>query len=215
MVEQTGSVAVMRDGKKLDRPFLNISDIVKYGGEQGLLSIAFDPGYARNKRFYAYFTNDDGNVEVDVFKAKNATRASARSRNKVIEIPHPSFDNHNGGQLQIGPDKLLYLATGDGGSADDPDGNAQNKSILLGKLLRIDPRKGGGYKVPKSNPFRRRQGQAGDLRHGAAQPVPLLVRLGDRRHLDRRRRPERMGGDRSRGLRAPQRRQLRLGSLRG
>lgn len=159
VVEQTGSVAVMRDGQKLSRPFLNIADIVKYGGEQGLLSIAFDPGYARNKRFYAYFNNDAGNIEVDVFKAKNATRASARSRNKVIEIPHPSFENHNGGQLQIGPDKHLYLATGDGGSANDPDGNAQNKSVLLGKLLRIDPRKKGGYSIPRSNPFRTGNGK--------------------------------------------------------
>jgi glucose/arabinose dehydrogenase len=159
VVEQTGTIAVLRDGKKLNRPFLNIADRVQYGGEEGLLSMAFDPGYTRNKRFYVYFTNDAGNIEVDAFKAKNATRSSARSRNKVIEVPHPSFSNHNGGQLQFGPDGLLYIGTGDGGSANDPDGNAQNKSILLGKLLRIDPRKGGGYKSPKSNPFKKGNGK--------------------------------------------------------
>ena len=159
VVEQTGTIAVLRDGKQLSRPFLNIADKVQYGGEEGLLSMAFDPGYARNKRFYVYFTNDAGNIEVDVFKAKNATRASARSGDKVIEVPHPSFSNHNGGQLQFGPDGLLYIGTGDGGSANDPDGNAQNKSILLGKLLRIDPRKGGGYKSPKSNPFKKGNGK--------------------------------------------------------
>jgi glucose/arabinose dehydrogenase len=159
VVEQPGTISVLRDGKELNRPFLNISDRVSYGGEEGLLSMAFDPGYQRNKRFYVYFTNKAGNIEVDVLKAKNATRASARSRNKVIEVPHPSFGNHNGGQLQIGPDKLLYIGTGDGGSANDPDGNAQNKSVLLGKLLRIDPRKGGGYSVPRSNPFRQGKGK--------------------------------------------------------
>ena len=143
----------MRDGKTLDRPFLDIHERVKFGGEQGLLSIAFDPGYAHNHRFYVYFTNQGGNIEVDGFKSKSATRANARSRNKVIEIPHPTFANHNGGQLQFGPDGHLYLGTGDGGSGGDPDGNAQNKSILLGKLLRIDPRKHGGYSVPHSNPF--------------------------------------------------------------
>jgi glucose/arabinose dehydrogenase len=170
VVEQPGSVAVMRDGKTLKRPFLNLGDLVKYGGEQGLLSIAFDPGYAHNKRFYAYFTNQAGNVEVDGFKAKNATRASSRSREKVIEIPHPTFENHNGGQLQFGPDGYLYMGTGDGGSAGDPDGNAQNKSILLGKLLRIDPRKKGGYAVPRSNPFVHGKGKAEIYATGLRNP---------------------------------------------
>ena len=190
--------AVMRDGKTLDRPFLDIHDLVKYGGEQGLLSIAFDPGYAHNRRFYVYYTNQRGNIEVDGFKRKSATRADARSRQKVIVIPHPTFENHNGGQLQFGPDGYLYLGTGDGGSGGDPDGNAQNKSILLGKLLRIDPRKKGGYSVPKSNPFVAPQGQGRDLCDRPAQPVPLLVRLKDEGHLDRRRRPGPVGGDRPR-----------------
>jgi glucose/arabinose dehydrogenase len=159
VVEQPGTVRVMRDGKTLDRPFLDIHDRVKYGGEQGLLSIAFDPGYAHNKRFYVYFTNEGGNVEVDGFKAKSSTRADAGSRRKVIEVPHPTFENHNGGQLQFGPDGYLYMGTGDGGSGGDPDGNAQNKSILLGKLLRIDPRKKGGYSVPRSNPFAHGKGK--------------------------------------------------------
>ncbi len=170
VVEQPGTIRVLRDGKTLNRPFLNLSDSVKYGGEQGLLSMAFDPGYERNKRFYVYFTNDAGNIEVDVLKAKNATRASARSRNKVIEVPHPTNENHNGGQLQFGPDGFLYLGTGDGGSANDPNGNAQNKSILLGKLLRIDPRKGGGYSTPNSNPFKGGNGKAEIYATGLRNP---------------------------------------------
>jgi len=161
VVEQPGEVKVLRKGKTLKRDFLDISDRVLYGGERGLLSIAFDPGYARNRRFYAYYVNRDGNIEVDGFKRKrkSSTRAEARSRRRVIEIPHPRFDNHNGGQLQFGDDGYLYLATGDGGSAGDPDGNAQNPEVLLGKLLRIDPRKGGGYSTPNSNPFAGRAGR--------------------------------------------------------
>jgi glucose/arabinose dehydrogenase len=161
VVEQAGVIRVMRDGKTLDRPFLDISDIVKYGGEQGLLSMAFDPGYAKNRRFYVYYVNNAGNVEVDGLrtKRKDSARADSGSRHKVIAIPHPTFENHNGGQLQFGPDGYLYLGTGDGGSGGDPDGNAQNKSILLGKLLRIDPRRNGGYSIPKSNPFAHGKGK--------------------------------------------------------
>jgi glucose/arabinose dehydrogenase len=156
VVEQPGSIKVVRRGKTLKHDFLDIRDRVLYGGEQGLLSVAFDPGYERNRRFYVYYVNRAGNIEVDGFRGSkgNATKAKKRSREKVIVIPHPVNENHNGGQLQFGPDKHLYFATGDGGSGGDPEGNAQNKHVLLGKLLRIDPRKNGGYSVPRSNPFR-------------------------------------------------------------
>ena len=161
VAEQPGSIRVLRNGKTLGRDFLDIRDRVRYGGEEGLLSVAFDPGYARNRRFYVYFVNQDGNLEIDSFRRKrsSATRADARSRREVIEIPHPQFSNHNGGQLQFGPDGLLYIGTGDGGSAGDPDANAQNPEVLLGKLLRIDPRRGGGYATPESNPFSGRNGR--------------------------------------------------------
>jgi glucose/arabinose dehydrogenase len=156
VVEQPGSIRVVKNGKTLKRDFLDIRDRVQYGGEEGLLSVAFDPGYARNRRFYVYYVNQGGNIEVDGFRRQrnSATRAKASSREKVIEIAHPVQSNHNGGQLQFGPDGHLYLGTGDGGSGGDPEGNAQSRNSLLGKLLRIDPRKNGGYSVPKSNPFR-------------------------------------------------------------
>ncbi len=77
----------------------------------------------------------------------------------MISIPHPTYENHNGGQLQFGPDGLLYMGTGDGGSAGDPDGNAQNPNVLLGKLLRIDPKPKHGYRTPRSNPFEGRGGR--------------------------------------------------------
>jgi glucose/arabinose dehydrogenase len=161
VVEQPGSVRVVRKGKTLNQPFLDIRNRVEYGGEQGLLSIAFDPGYERNRRFYLYYVNDAGNIRVDLMRRKkrSATRAEPRSRRKVIEIPHPEFANHNGGQLQFGPDGSLFLGTGDGGSAGDPKGNAQNRNSLLGKILRIAPRKKGGYSTPASNPFGGSDGQ--------------------------------------------------------
>ncbi len=156
VVEQPGRIRVLRNGKTVKGNFLDIRNRVLYGGEQGLLSIAFDPGYARNRRFYVYYVNRAGNIEVDGFRRSggNPTKAKERSREKVIVISHPINTNHNGGQLQFGPGGHLYLGTGDGGSGGDPEGNAQNRNSLLGKLLRIDPRKNGGYSTPKSNPFR-------------------------------------------------------------
>lgn len=155
VVEQPGTVQVLRKGRRLARPFLDLSDEVTYGGEQGLLGIAFDPGYAKNRRFYVYYVDLAGNIRVDGLRRKlhSPTRADAGSRHKVIGIPHPTNANHNGGTVQFGPDGHLYLATGDGGAAGDPPGNAQNPDVLLGKLLRIDPHRRHGYGSPKSNPF--------------------------------------------------------------
>jgi len=159
VVEQPGRVKVLRKGRTLRRPFLDITDRVQAGGEEGLLSIAFDPRYRKNRRFFAYYTNRNGDIEVDSFRRKrgSATRAARRSRRKLIVVPHPGFSNHNGGQLQFGPDDRLYLGTGDGGGSGDPGENAQDPSSLLGKLLRIAPRRKpgkGGYTIPRGNPFR-------------------------------------------------------------
>jgi glucose/arabinose dehydrogenase len=155
VVEQPGAVRVLRNGHKLSKPFLEISDRVQYGGEEGLLSVAFDPKYKKNRRFFVYYTNNHGDNEVDRFKArkKNPLRAKTKSRRKVIELPHPGQANHNGGQLQFGPDRFLYLAPGDGGGSGDPNENAQNKNSLLGKLLRIEPKRKRGHRSPSSNPF--------------------------------------------------------------
>ena len=157
VVEQPGTIRVLRDGQLLDQPFLNLRDRVRYGGEQGLLSVAFDPKYERNRRFYVYYTNGAGNIEVDGFRRKrsSATRAAAGSRSRVITVKHPAYSNHNGGQLQFGPDGMLYMGTGDGGSAGDPDGNAQNRNSLLGKLLRIDPKRARRLPDAEVEPVRR------------------------------------------------------------
>jgi glucose/arabinose dehydrogenase len=162
IVEQAGRIAVLRDGQPLERPFLNMTTLVASGGEQGLLSMAFDPNYDANGRFYVYFTNHDCggsgggcNVEVDGFRrsSHSHTRARVSSRYKVIEVNHHEAGNHNGGQVQFGPDGHLYLAPGDGGTQGDPDNDAQRKDSLLGKVLRIDPTPGGGHTSPASNPY--------------------------------------------------------------
>ncbi len=154
VVEQPGRVEVLRGGHRLGHPFLDISGLVSYEGERGLLSIAFPPDYRRSRRFYVYYTDRAGNIRVNEFKRKSATRAARGSRRAVIEIPHPVNANHNGGQLQF-LGNLLYLGTGDGGSGGDPPNNAQNRHVLLGKLLRIDPLPSHGrpYSIPPGNPF--------------------------------------------------------------
>ncbi len=152
---------MLRNGNRRQRTFLDIRGRVSSGGERGLLSIAFDPHYRRNNRFYAYYTNRAGNLEIDEFRARSNRNAREGSRRRVIVIPHPGAANHNGGQLQFGPDGKLYAATGDGGGAGDPRENAQDRGSLLGKLLRIDPhkRRSRPYRAPRGNPYVGRPGQ--------------------------------------------------------
>jgi glucose/arabinose dehydrogenase len=171
VVEQPGRVMVLRGGHPLSRPFLDIRGLVSYGGEEGLLSIAFPPNYAKSGRFYVYYTDDNGDIRIDEFRRSGATRAAAGSRRTVIVVPHPVNGNHNGGQLQF-LGNLLYFGTGDGGSGGDPPNNAQDRESLLGKLLRIDPRSSGGrpYTVPGDNPFVGRPGRDEIYSYGLRNP---------------------------------------------
>ena len=159
VVERGGRVRVVRGGRVLGEPFLDISDRVSTGGESGLLSMAFAPDYARSGRFYVYYTDDRGYITIDGFQRSpdNPDRALPGSRRNVMHVAHPRF-NHKGGQIQFGPDGRLYAAFGDGGGGGDPDRNAQNLGRLLGKMVRIEPRPEGGYSVPAGNPFRGRSG---------------------------------------------------------
>ena len=154
VVEQPGRVRLVQGKRR--RSFLNIAGQVISGGEQGLLSIAFPPDFANSRLSYAYFTNRAGDNEVDEFQTTpDGTRVLPGSQRQVLLIPHPVNTNHNGGQLQFGPDGFLYIGTGDGGGSGDRPDNAQNTNSLLGKILRIDPRAQGGqaYASPASNPF--------------------------------------------------------------
>ncbi|MCW3016001.1 MAG: glucose/sorbosone dehydrogenase-like protein [Solirubrobacterales bacterium] len=162
VVQQGGKISVIRAGRTVRRPFLDISRLVTSGGEQGLLSVAFAPDYARSGRFYVYYTDRDQQQRVVEYHRASAERANAASARLVLKMSDRE-PNHNGGQLEFGPDGLLYIGTGDGGGADDQHGsrgNAQNLSSLLGKILRINPRKAGGnpYSIPAGNPFAGRSG---------------------------------------------------------
>jgi hypothetical protein len=172
VVEQPGRIAVLRGGHRLAKPFLDIRSKVGYdGAERGLLSVAFPPGYAASGRFYVYFTDNAGKIRVEEFRRASPTRADRASGRAVIEISHPVNANHNGGQMQF-LGNLLYMGTGDGGSEGDPPNNAQNKGVLLGKLLRIDPRPSGGrpYSVPAGNPFVGRPGRDEIYSYGLRNP---------------------------------------------
>src|SRR4051812_24307401 len=161
VVEQGGTIRVIRDGVTLSNPFLDITSRVLSGGERGLLSVAFPPDYQASRRFYVYYTNrPNGDIEVDEYQraANNPDVAAGPTKQPLFTIPHSEFPNHDGGQLQFGPGGLLYVGTGDGGSGGDPHGNAQNRASNLGKLLRIDPRQPGAqpeqFAIGLRNPWR-------------------------------------------------------------
>jgi glucose/arabinose dehydrogenase len=150
---------VVQGGRVLRAPFLDIRDRVSTGSESGLLSMAFARDYPQSRRFWVYYTDNQGFLQIDQFRASasNRNRADPGSRRSVIRVPHHR-SNHKGGQLQVAPDGTLLAGFGDGGAGGDPDENAQNLSRLLGKLIRIRPNPDGGYSIPADNPFRDRPG---------------------------------------------------------
>ena len=157
VVEQAGRIRLLQG--KHRRTFVNLGSLVSSGGERGLLSVAFAPDYASSRLLYIYFTNVGGNIEIAELHADpDGLRASPSSLRDIVVIPHPGQSNHNGGQLQFGPDGLLYAGTGDGGGAGDVPDNAQNPGSLLGKVLQINPRSPGSqvaiYARGLRNPYR-------------------------------------------------------------
>ena len=164
VVERPGTIRLLRNEIRVNRPFLDIRDLVlslpdvDADNEQGLLSMAFAPDYETSRRFYVAFTNNNGEIEIDEFlrKADNAERADRTTRRKLLAIPHPGANNHNGGQLAFDDNGLLYISTGDGGKLTPPGEPARDLNSLLGKILQINPLPGKGgkqYRIPDSNPF--------------------------------------------------------------
>jgi glucose/arabinose dehydrogenase len=159
VVERGGTVRAVVGGVEQPQPFLDVASLITANGEGGLLSIAFDPDYRANGLVYAYYANAAGDIELDEFKTTSDIDADETSRRAVLTIPHPGYPSHFGGTIRFGPDGYLYLATGDGSgplSGVTPMGvNAQDESVLLGKVLRIDPHQAGAdaYTVPPENPF--------------------------------------------------------------
>jgi glucose/arabinose dehydrogenase len=156
IVEQAGRIRLVDNGALLPTPFLDISGRVISGGEQGLLGLAFPPGFATSGRFYVNYTRiqDGATVIARYLLTANPNVADNTSEVVLLTIPQP-FANHNGGQLAFGPvDGFLYIGMGDGGSGGDPQNNAQNDNSLLGKILRIDVESVAvGYAIPPNNPF--------------------------------------------------------------
>ncbi|MGZ8635837.1 MAG: PQQ-dependent sugar dehydrogenase [Actinomycetota bacterium] len=157
VLEQVGRIRVLDGGRLLPEPFLDISERILAGGEQGLLGLAFHPGFASNGRFFVDYTDESGDTVIAEYglAAGDADRADPASERVLLRIDQP-FANHNGGGLAFGPDGFLYAGTGDGGSTGDPEGNGQRIDTLLGKLLRIDvdgPADGRAYGIPPDNPL--------------------------------------------------------------
>lgn len=154
IVEQAGRIKVRRNGAVLPTAFLDVTALISFGGERGLLSMAFHPNYANNGQFFVCYTDLTGTIQVFRYTVSaNPDLANAGSAVSIITVAHPTFSNHNGGLIVFGPDGFLYIGLGDGGSSGDPAGNGQNKAALLGKILRIDVNSGTPYVVPADNPF--------------------------------------------------------------
>lgn len=155
IVEQGGTIRIVRNGSLLAAPFLDISARLLSGGERGLLGLAFPPNFSAKGYFYVNYTRapDGATVVSRFFVSPDPDLALATGEEVLLEVAQP-FANHNGGQLAFGPDGFLYVGLGDGGSAGDPQGNGQNLAALLGKLLRLDVEAGiAPYRIPPDNPF--------------------------------------------------------------
>ena len=171
IVEKVGRIRIIRNGSLLPTSFLDITSKVNSGGnEQGLLSVAFHPSYATNGFLYVNYTNLSGDTRIERYKVSaNEDVVDPASAKLIMAIDQP-FSNHNGGLNLFGPDGMLYIGMGDGGSGGDPQGNGQNKTALLGKMLRIDVDHGDPYSIPANNPFVNGGGRAEVWAYGLRNP---------------------------------------------
>ena len=153
VAQQNGIIRIMSaEGVLNTTPFLDISNLISASGERGLLGLAFSPYYANDGRFYINYTNAQGNTVIARYTVSNNPDIANTTGEILMTINQP-YSNHNGGCLRFGPDGMLYISMGDGGSGGDPLANAQNINSLLGKMLRIDVSGTSGYTIPSDNPF--------------------------------------------------------------
>jgi glucose/arabinose dehydrogenase len=174
VTEQTGRVRAIRGGHLDPTPVLDLTDRVSAGGERGLLGLTFS---LDGRTLYVDYTNRDGDTRVDAYPMRGDGTADRGGRRELLAIKQPQ-PNHNGGNVVIGPDGMLWIGMGDGGAAGDegpghaPQGNGQSLDTLLGKLLRIDPRPAGtkAYTIPPDNPFARGGGRPEIYAYGLRNP---------------------------------------------
>jgi len=184
VVEQWGRIRVIENGRLRARPFLDITDRTSRGNEQGLLGIAFHPQFATNGLLFVNYTDRDGNTNVVRYRVTpDRAQADPATATRILHVDQP-YSNHNGGQLVFGPDGMLWIPLGDGGLAGDPHGNAQNRNVLLGKLLRIDVDHGAPYAIPSDNPYARGGGRPEVWAYGLRNPWRIafdgdLLYIGD------------------------------------
>ena len=155
VMEQAGTVWIVdtKTGERAEKPFLKINDRVdREGNEEGLLGLAFAPDFGKSGKFYVNFTDRDSKSQIVRFVSKDGVTTDSENGETILRYAQP-FANHNGGWLDFGSDGYLYIATGDGGAGDDPKNFAQDKTSLLGKVLRLDVSGEKGYTIPPSNPF--------------------------------------------------------------
>jgi len=152
IVDQDGIINMAIDGTELSDPFLNITSIVQFTNERGLLGLAFDPGFDTNRTFYVNYTNNSGNTIIASYQTYDDSLMGDPGTGTILLTIDQPFANHNGGQIKFGPDGYLYIGMGDGGSAGDPGDRSQDPLELLGKMLRIDVT-ADSYSIPIDNPF--------------------------------------------------------------
>jgi glucose/arabinose dehydrogenase len=197
VVEQGGLIRILNPatGAIAATPFANLSSQISAGGERGLLGLALAPDFLATGTFYVHLTNVQGNIEIRRYRTLPGTldQADPSTSDVILTVPHANFSNHNGGWIAFGPDGMLYVGIGDGGSSGDPSNNAQNVNVHLGKLLRIDPRSDAfpgdplrDYAIPAGNPFAAGGGLSEILAYGlrnpfraSFDPVTLNLWIGD------------------------------------
>ena len=159
IVEQPGRIRVVEDGKLLATPFLDIAGKVRSGGEQGLLSVAFHPQYRANGFLFVNYTDNNGDTRIERYKVSANKNVADPGSAKLILSIDQRYSNHQGGLNLFGPDGMLYIGMGDGGSQGDPHGNGQDKNSLLAKLLRLNVDRGDPYEIASANPYARGGGK--------------------------------------------------------
>ncbi len=156
--EQPGRIVIIKDGRKLPRPFLDITRKVQSGGERGFLSVAFHPQYRTNGFLFVNYTDHNGDTNIERYTVSHDPDVADSGSARLILKIHQPYANHNGGMNLFGPDGMLYIGMGDGGSQLDPSGNGQSSNTLLAKLLRINVDRD-AYTSPAANPYAKSGGR--------------------------------------------------------